>query len=483
MAGNRVAWTRRFTNFLTRKDSSRSGEHVIPVVPGTLHPPGPKGISVLTCCLSRQRDPLIELRKLAQRYGDIVHMQLGRRHDYLVNHPDYIKAILCAPQSEMARSTPPGLKRLLGRGLLTNQGDYHKRHKRMLAPTFHKELVRRWGSTITNYSDRMCDRWDDDQELDIEFEMSRLTLAIVVKALLSVDLEERTDEIAKATNTLIEMIHCRTLPLVDDLLDKIALGRIRRFDDARQQFDSIVYRMIRERRESTASAQDLLSALLQVRDEETGSSGLSDEEIRDEVVTMLVAGHETTAHALTWTWYLLSQHPESERRLHAELDAVLQGRSPTVDDLESMPYNRMVLSEAMRLYPPVWIVARRNPNAWSLSNYTFPPGSFVFISQYLMHRDPRFFTDPDRFDPDRWTPQAMAQRPKYSYFPFGGGPRQCIGEGLAWVIGLLVLATIGRRRQFALGSRQKIDLEPLITLRPKYGMRMLTQRRLVPICG
>jgi cytochrome P450 len=196
-------------------------------------------------------------------------MQLGRRHDYLINHPDYIRAILCAPQSEMARSTPPGLKRLLGTGLLTSQGDYHRRHKRMLAPTFHKELVRRWSSTIVNYCDKMRDGWCDSQEIDVEYEMLRLTLAIVLKELLSVDLEQRTDEIARAANTLIEMIHCRTLPI-----------------------------------------------------KETGSGGLSDEEIRDEVVTMLVAGHETTAHALTWTWYLLSQHPEIENKLHAELGLI-----------------------------------------------------------------------------------------------------------------------------------------------------------------
>jgi cytochrome P450 len=325
------------------------------------------------------------------------------------------------------------------------------------------------------------DSWHDGQEIDIEYEMQRLTLAIVLQGLLSVDLEEQTDEIARAANTLIEMIHCRTLPIIDDLLDKISLGRTRQFNNARAQFDAMVYGMIRERGRAPSPAPDLLSNLLQVRDEETGSSALTDEEIRDEVMTMLVAGHETSAHALTWTWYLLSQHPESERKLLAELDVKLQGRLPAVEDLESMPYHRMVLSEAMRLYPPVWIVARRNPNPWSLGNYIFPSGSFIFVSQYLIQRDPRFFSDPERFDPDRWTPQTAAQRPKYSYFPFGGGPRQCIGEGLAWLIGLLVIATIGQRWQFALAPRQKIELEPLITLRPKYGIRMMIKRRLTPI--
>jgi cytochrome P450 len=192
---------------------------------------------------------------------------------------------------------------------------------------------------------------------------------------------------------------------------------------------------------------------------------------------MLIAGHETTAHALTWTWYLLSQHPEAEEKMHGELDAVLRAQLPAVNDLDLLPYNRMVLSEAIRLYPPVWIVARRNPTVWSVGNYRFPPGSFIFISQYLMQHDPRFFPDPECFDPDRWTPEAAAQRPKYSYFPFGGGPRQCIGEGFAWIVGLLVIATVGQRWRFTLAPNQRIALEPLITLRPKYGMRMIAKQR------
>src|SRR5258708_31688021 len=374
----------------------------------------------------------------------------------------------------MARSTPPGLKRLLGRGLLTSQGDYHHRHKRMLAPAFHKEIVRQWNLTITTHCERLRDRWSEGDEADMEYEMLRLTLAIVLKALVGAELEEGTDEMARAANTLVGMIHCRTLPVIDDLLDKIALGRIRR--DASGRFDAIVYRMIRERRAANASVNDLLSALLRVRDEETGCAALCDDEIRDETLTMLMAGHETTAHALTWTWYLLSQHPHAEQKLHAELDTVLQGRMPRIDDLEALPYNRMVFSEAMRLYPPVWIVARRNPNAWSLGKFTFPAGSFIFISQYLMQRDARFFSDPDHFDPERWTPEAAAQRPRYSYFPFGGGPRQCIGEGFAWAVGLLVLASLAQHWRLSLAPGQRIDLEPLITLRPKYGMRMIVEQ-------
>ena len=478
MTRDALPWTRRL-NKVSKKDSRDPGSAAVTGAPTNLtlaNPPGPKGIEAVFRCLSRQRDPLRELGEMALKYGDIVHMQLGRRHDYLVNHPDYIKAILCAPQCEMARSTPPGLKRLVGGGLLTGQGEYHRRRKRMLAPAFHRELIRQWSSTVVAHCVPLRDRWCEGEEVEVEYEMVRLSLGIVLQALLSVDLEEQTDEIARAMNTLIQMMHCRTLPVIDDLLDKVALGRIRRFNENRDRFDAIIYRMIDERRDTRSQAKDLLSALLEVRDEENGSVGLTDQEIRDEIVTMLVAGHETTAHALTWTWYLLSQHPEVEQKLHGELDAKLRGRLPVVDDLESLSYTRMVFTEAIRLYPPIWIVARRNPNSWSLGDYIFPPGSFIFISQYLMQRDPRFFPDPERFDPMRWTPEAVAQRPKYTYFPFGGGPRQCIGEGFGWIVGLLVLAIIGQRWRLGLAPGQRIGLEPLITLRPKYGMRMIVKQ-------
>jgi cytochrome P450 len=447
---------------------------------GDFYPPGPKGLSVLAHCLSRQRNPLADLYKAASRYGDIVHMQLGRRHDYLINHPDYIKAVLCAPQNEMCRSAPPVLKRMLGSGLLTSQGDYHRRHKRMLAPTLHKEMVRQWSSVISTYCERLQQAWRHGIEVDIEREMLRLTLGIVLKTLVSAELEQGTDQMAKAANTLIEMTDFRKLPVIDDLLDKIAVGRIRRFKEAKDQFDTILYRMIHQRRTDTSQINDLLCVLLWVRDED-GCTALTDEEVRDEALSMLIAGHETTAHALTWTWYLLSQHPEVEQKLHSELDAVISGGLPRTGDLESLSYTRMVFSEAMRLYPPLWIIARRNPKAWSLGNYTIPPGSFIYMSQYLMHRDARFFCDPDRFDPERWRPEMAARRPKYSYFPFGGGPRQCIGEGFAWTVGLLVLSAIAQRWRLVLSFVQRIGLEPLLTLRPKYGMRMILEKRKIPM--
>jgi cytochrome P450 len=264
---------------------------------------------------------------------------------------------------------------MLESGLLTSQGDYHRRHKRMLAPTLHKEMVRQWGSVISAYCERVWSSWCHGKEVNIEREMLRLTLGIALKTLVSVELEHGADEMARAANTLIEMTDFRTLPLIDDLLDKIAMGRIRRFKEAKHQLDAIVYRMIRERRTGGTPINDLLCVLLRVRDED--STALTDEEVRDETLSMLIAGHETTAHALTWTWYLLSQHPKVEQKLHAELDAVIPGKLPRTDDLESLPYTRMVFSEAMRLYPPLWIVICRRGGDRS-AHYLRPCRNSVF---------------------------------------------------------------------------------------------------------
>ena len=204
---------------------------------------------------------------------------------------------------------------------------------------------------------------------------------------------------------------------------------------------------------------------------------MSDRQLRDEALTIFLAGHETTANALTWTWYLLSQHPQSEARLHAELDSALGGRRPAFEDLKNLPYTRMVLAESMRLYPPAWAVGRRALESFNIREYEISAGSVVLMSQYIMHRDERFFPDPERFDPERWTAEAQAQRPKFSYFPFGGGARVCIGEQFAWMEGILLLATIAQQWRMRLDPGQVVDIQPLITLRPKYGMRMALERR------
>jgi cytochrome P450 len=235
--------------------------------------------------------------------------------------------------------------------------------------------------------------------------------------------------------------------------------------------------MIRERRASGEDRGDLLSMLLLAQDEEDNGGGMSDRQVRDEAMTLFLAGHETTANALTWTWYLVSQHPEVEEKLHAEIDAVLADRLPTADDVAQLRYTRMVLSEAIRLYPPAWAMGRRVLGDYEVPPYRIPANSLIFLSPYVMHHDPRYFPNPDAFDPQRWTAEAQVERPKFSYFPFGGGPRQCIGEGFAWMEGVLLIATLAQRWRLRLVPGHPVALQPLVTLRPKYGMRMVAERR------
>jgi cytochrome P450 len=284
-------------------------------------------------------------------------------------------------------------------------------------------------------------------------------------------------EAAEIGQALTEALHAfnRTLLPGGEQLEKLPLPANQRAEQARQRLDATIYRIIGERRAGGEDRGDLLSMLLAAQDEEGG--GMSDEQVRDEAMTLFLAGHETTANALTWTWYLLSQNPAEERQLHAELRQVLGGRTPTVDDIPDLPYTRMVLSESMRLYPPAYAIGRQAIEPYEVRDYVIDPGSTVFVSPYVMQRDPRYWFDFERFDPQRWTPAAQARRPKFSYFPFGAGPRVCIGEGFAWSEGILVLATVAQSWQARLVLGHPVDPEPLITLRPKHGMRMTLHRR------
>ncbi len=285
-------------------------------------------------------------------------------------------------------------------------------------------------------------------------------------------------EAAEIGQALTEALHAvnRLLLPGGELAEKLPLPANRRADEARQRLDATIYRIIHERRSGGEDRGDLLSMLLQAVDEESGG-GMSDEQVRDEAMTLFLAGHETTANALTWTWYLLAQNPAEERQLHHELDRVLAGRLPTADDLPDLLYTRMVLSESIRLYPPAYVIGRQAIEPYEVRDYVIQPGSTLFVSPYVMQRDPRYWFDFERFDPNRWTPEAQARRPKFSYFPFGAGPRVCIGEGFAWTEGILALATLAQRWQARLVLGHPVQLDPLITLRPKHGIRMTLHRR------
>jgi cytochrome P450 len=327
------------------------------------------------------------------------------------------------------------------------------------------------------YAAARRDRWRTGASIDVHREMLALTLAIVGKTLFDADVEHEAAEIGEALATTFESFQFGFFLPFGELLERLPLPATLRFRKARARLDATIYRLIEERRNSGTDRGDLLSMLLRARDTEGDGGGMTDLQLRDEAMTLFLAGHETTANALTWTWYLLSQHPEVEARLHAEIDAALGSRVPTADDLASLPYTRMILAESMRLYPPAWILGRRALASFEAGGYEIPRRSIVLMSQFVTHRDPRWFPEPERFDPGRFAPERQAERPKFAYFPFGGGPRVCVGEQFAWMEGVLALATIARRWRLSLEPGHPIALQPIITLRPKFGMRMIVHAR------
>jgi cytochrome P450 len=332
---------------------------------------------------------------------------------------------------------------------------------------------------MAEYAGRTSDRWRDGETLDVAEEMTRLTLAIVGKTLFDADVEGEAQEIGDALTQSFMSFTFAVLPF-SELLDRLPIPPTLRFKRARARLDATIYRMIDERRRSPADRGDLLSMLLLAQDPEaTGgaSDRMSDEQVRDEAMTLFLAGHETTANLLTWSWYLLSEHPEVEARLHAELDRELAGRLPTAADLPRLSYTRMVLAESMRLYPPAWILGRRAVEEVEVGGFPVAPRTIVLMSQYVTHRDARWFAEPERFDPERWLPERVAERPKFSYFPFGAGTRVCIGEQFAWMEGTLVLAALAQRWRLRLVPGHPVAVQPIITLRPKHGMRMQVHAR------
>jgi len=414
---------------------------------------------------------------MAAEHGDIAHFRVGPQHLYLFNHPDLIRDVLVTNQKNFRKSR--GLeraKRLLGEGLLTSEGEFHLRQRRLAQPAFHRARIASYGATMTDYSSQLQSSWEDRSTVDVHQQMMRLTLGIVSKTLFDAHVDGEASEIGDALTTAFESFNLAMLPFTE-YLDKLPIPAARRFNAARARLDGTIYRMIDERRRIGGDRGDLLSMLLTATDSEGDGRGMDDTQLRDEALTIFLAGHETTANALTWTWYLLSQNPAVEARLHAEIDAAVPGRMPEFDDLPALPYTRMVLAESMRLYPPAWAIGRRAISAFELRGYTVPKKSVVLMSQYLMHRDPRYFPDPERFDPGRWTSEAQALRPKFSYFPFGGGTRVCIGEQFAWMEGILLIASIAQNWRLRLAPAHRVEVQPLITLRPRYGMTMSLERR------
>lgn len=421
-----------------------------------------------------RRDPLSVLQSIAREYGDITYFRLAFRRLYFINRPDLIEEVLVTGQANFTKSLIlRRAKNLLGEGLLTSEGQFHTRQRRLMQPAFYRERLAGYAATMVSCAERSQTRWSDGETIDIAEQMMRLTLSIVGLTLFNKDVEREAGRIGRAMTSIVSTFDTMLLPM-GHWLQHLPFPRLLRARWARSYLDRKIYKLIRDRRLSGIDEGDLLSTIISAASEEDGR--MTDRQVRDEALTLLLAGHETTATALAWTWYLLSKNPEAEQRFHAELETVLAGRPPTYEDLRRLEYTERVFSESLRLYPPAWAIGRMAIQQVRLFNYLVPRGAICVLSPYVMHRHPRFWPDAERFDPDRFTPAARAERPRYAYFPFGGGARVCLGERFARMEGVLLLAAIGQRWRFRLAPDQVIEPHPQITLRPRYGMRMIAER-------
>lgn len=442
--------------------------------------PGPRAWTPFGQLLPFRRDVTGFLRRMAAEYGDVAYFKVGLNGVALLNHPDYVREVLQTNNSNFVKGRPLHLaKRLLGEGLLTSEGDVHARQSRSVQPAFHAERIQAYATVMTDYAARWSAGWSDGATVDVMREMTNLATAIAGKTMFQWDLDSAVAKgIGGALADAMSLFSRASLPFAELLLS-LPLPSTRRFHRAKAHLDDVIYGLVSERRRAgeLQDRGDLLSMLLAAHGHEGNGTGMTDTQVRDEALTLFLTALDTTSLALTWTWYVLSQHPAVESALHAEIDWVLDGRTPTIDDVERLPYTRMVFLEAMRLYPPIYAIAREAVEAFPVGGYLVPRGTLVLLSPFVMHRDPRYYPDPDRFDPRRWDAQAALKRPGFTYFPFGGGPRGCIGQSYAMQEAILVLATLASRWRMRLVPGHRVAFQPLINLRPRDGMRMTLERR------
>lgn len=445
-------------------------------------PPLRKGLPIVGVLPQFRKNPPVFLQSLARDYGDIVHYRLGPQDVYLVSNPDWIKDILVTNQTNFTKSRfLERAKILLGEGLLISEGEFHRRQRRLVQPAFHRDRLVGYASKMVECTAQARQTWTDGAQLDMSREMMRLTLGVVAKTLFSADVTSEADDIGNALTQVMILFDMVLMPF-SEWIEKLPLPSIRRFEKARAFLDKTIYGIIAERRASKEDKGDLLSMLLLAQDEDGGTgmgagtgAGMNDKQIRDEALTLFLAGHETTANALMWAWYLLSQNPAAAEQFYDEVDRVLEDRLPIFDDLPRLKYTEGVFAESMRLYPPAWVIGRRAKTDYAIGQYTVPARSILMMSPWVVHRDARWFPSPEQFNPERWT--MPDERPKFSYFPFGGGMRVCIGERFAWMEGVLLLATVAQRWRFKLVPGHPVATAALITLRAKHGMKMAAERR------
>jgi cytochrome P450 len=440
-------------------------------------PPGPKGLPLFGSVFEPKGDSIRYLTKCARDYGDIVFFRFMGVPACFVNRPDCIESILVTQNNNFVKSKDyRAMRRVLGNGLLLSEGEFWRRQRKLIQPAFHQERIAAYAEIMVGYTRRMLASWSDGQALDIHAAMMHLTLGIVAKTLFDADVSQEAEDVDAALAVLmgkflrqagLALLLPSWVPLPTSQLLKRAVGRL----------DKVIYGIIEQRRASGQMSGDLLSAFLQVQDDE--GVGMTDRQLHDEIMTLFLAGHETTANVLSWTWFLLGQNPQVEEKLHEELARVLGGRVPTPADLPRLPYTDMVLRESMRIYPPVWVIGRRALAPFRLAEYELPADTNMLISQLILHRDARYFPEPERFDPDRWRADdpRNVSLPRFAYFPFGGGPRVCIGAAFGMMEAVLLLATIAQQFRIQIEPGQTVKMQPTVTLRPRNGIPVKLGRR------
>jgi cytochrome P450 len=441
-------------------------------------PPGPRTLLPLGHLRAIRHNLLGFLSSIARTYGDVAYFRVAGRGVALLNHPDHVKDVLLTHDGNFVKGLPLNLaRRLVGEGLLTSEGDFHARQSRAIQPAFRPQRIRGYGPVMTAATEEWASRWDEGVTLDLHEELSRLTTTIAAKTLFDLDLDAGTASgIDRALEDALQLFPWVGVPFLELIL-KLPLPKVRRFNRAKAYLDATIRGLIDTRRADGTDHGDLLSVLLAAQDAGFEGEHMTDAQVQDEALTLFLTSFDTVSLALTWTLYALSRHPDIEARLMAEIDAVLGGRTPTVDDLPSLSLSRMVLSESIRLYPPIYAIAREAVEAFPVAGYTIPAGTLILMSPYVLQRDGRFFAEPERFDPWRWSAERGERPPTFAYFPFGGGPRRCLGQGYAWQEGTLLLATLLQRWRFEPLAGHEVVIRPLINLRPQDGMPMMVRRR------
>jgi cytochrome P450 len=435
-----------------------------------------ESVSGLKELLRFRRHPLEYIAGAGRRGVDIRRIRFGKLQLFQANHPDLIRDVLVTHdwnfiKARGLRSSKP----ILGNGMLTSEGELHRRQRRLAQPAFHSTRLASYANVMVECAAAAGNGWSNGQPLALDQEMMRLTLQIVGRTLFSADVTQEASDIGESLTRALRLFIGLNRPLAQ-LIPALRKRAERKAAQSRRELAVALVKVIDDHRRQPEKYDDMLSLLMSTHDD-MGAGYMSDELLLDESLTLFLAGHETTANALTWTWYLLAQHPEVEQQLRQEIESVLNGRPPGIQDMPRLVYTSQVFRESLRLYPPAWIIAREAVTAYRLGPFDVPPGATIFVSPYATQRDPRFWNNPEQFDPDRWREDVAAGRQKFSFYPFGAGTRVCIGEHFAIMEGVLLIATLMQRWKFHLLPHQQIKLWPQITLRPRHSIYFRAERK------